>query len=118
MSLQNAFEKYGDKADFTWVYISEAHAIDDPRPSKAVKIMEHKTLEERTNVAKSAAEALGLKIPILVDDMDNTIEKAYSGWPDRLFIVDADGKVAYSGGRGPWGFDVDEMVAALEELVN
>ncbi len=117
MSLQNAFEKYGDKADFVWVYISEAHAIDDARPSKDVKIMEHTTLEERTKVAKGAAESLGLKIPLLVDDMENTLAEAYSAHPDRIFVLDAGGKVAYSGGRGPFGFDVDEMVAALADLV-
>lgn len=117
MSLQKAFETYGDKADFTWIYISEAHAIDDARPSKTVKIKEHTSLEERTKVAKAAAESLGLSIPLLIDDMENTIDSAYSAHPDRLFILDADGKVAYAGGRGPRGFDVDEMVAALKELV-
>lgn len=117
MSLQNAFEKYGDKADFIWVYISEAHAIDDRRPSKRVKIMEHTTIEERTAVAKNASEELELKIPLLIDDMENSIAEAYSAHPDRLFILDADGKIAYAGGRGPWGFDVAEMMAALGELV-
>ncbi len=117
MSLQNAFEKYGDKADFTWVYISEAHATDDARPSRDVKIKEHTTLEERTKVAKGAAEGLGLTIPLLIDDMENTLDSAYSAHPDRLFVLDADGKVAYAGGRGPFGFDVDEMVAALDGLV-
>lgn len=118
MSLQRAFETYGEKADFTWIYISEAHAIDDRRPSKTVKIKEHTTLEERTKVAKAAAESLGLTIPLLIDYMKNSIDSAYSAHPDRLFILDADGTVAYAGGRGPWGFDVAEMVAALDAMVD
>lgn len=117
MSLQKAFETHGDKADFTWIYISEAHAIDDRRPSQTVKIMEHTTLEKRTKVAKNAAESLGLTIPLLIDDMENTIDSAYSAHPDRLFILDTEGKVAYAGGRGPWGFDVAEMILALEALI-
>ena len=117
MSLQNAYQKYGEKANFYWIYISEAHAIDDPRPSKTVKIKEHTTLKERKKVAQGCAEALELKIPLLVDDMKNTVANAYGAWPDRLFILGKDGKVAYSGGKGPWGFKVDEMVATLEGLV-
>jgi hypothetical protein len=117
VSLQNAFSKYGEKVDFVWVYISEAHAIDDSRPSKTVKIKEHTTLEERTKVAQDAATALELKIPLLIDDMENTIAEAYSAHPDRLFVLDADGKIAYAGGRGPWGFKVGEMTAALDDLL-
>lgn len=117
MSLQNAFETFREKADFVWVYISEAHAIDDRRPSKTVKIREHTTLEERTAVAKNAAEALDLEIPLLIDDMENSIAEAYDAHPDRLFVVDAEGKIAYAGGRGPWGFDVAEMSEALTGLL-
>lgn len=117
MSLQKAYEANKKKADFYWIYISEAHAIDDARPSRTVKIKEHTTLEERKKVASECAKSLELKIPLLVDDMENTVAEAYSAHPDRLFIVDTEGKVAYSGGKGPWGFDVNEMVKALEELV-
>ena len=117
MRLQQAYQKYREAADFTWVYISEAHAIDDPRPSRSVQIREHSTFEERSRVAEACAEALGLEIPLLIDDMENSVARAYAAHPDRLFILAPDGKVAYAGGRGPRGFDVDEMVTALTELV-
>jgi acetyl esterase len=32
-----------------------------------------------------------LSIPCLLDGMDDAVEKAYAGWPDRLYIVDAEG---------------------------
>ena len=79
--------------------------------------MEHKTLEERKKVASECAKSLELNIPLLVDDMENTVANAYSANPDRLFIVNTDGKIAFAGERGPWGFDVDAMVTALKELV-
>ncbi len=79
--------------------------------------MEHTTLEERIAVAKNCAEDLGLKLPLYVDDMDNSVSKAYYAHPDRLFILNAGGTVAYTGEKGPKGFKVDEMTAALEELV-
>jgi hypothetical protein len=41
-------------------------------------------------------------------------EKDYSSWPDRLYVVDQDGKVAYKGGPGPQGFDSTELGVFLE----
>lgn len=66
--------------------------------------------------AGACIKDLGFTIPCLVDDMQNTAQKAYAGWPDRLYVVDAEGKVAYKGGRGPKGFKPDEARAKLSEL--
>jgi hypothetical protein len=68
-------------------------------------------------VAKGCGEALDLGMPILVDDMQDSVSKAYHAHPDRLFIVGADNKVKYRGDRGPRGFKVDEMEAALKKLL-
>ena len=68
-------------------------------------------------MAGGCAEALGLKIPKLVDDMENTVAEAYQGHPDSLFVLGEDWKVAYSGGKGPRGFEVDEMTAALDQIL-
>jgi hypothetical protein len=45
--------------------------------------------------------------------MNDRIGHAYSGMPDRLYVIDADGRVAYKGGRGPFGFRPAEMEQAL-----
>ena len=82
-----------------------------------MEIEQPKTYEQRQEVAQGCSAALELKIPILVDDMEDSVSTAYSGWPDRLFIIDAGGKIAYAGGPGPWGFKVPEMVEALEKLL-
>lgn len=60
---------------------------------------------------------LKLTIPCLVDDMNNTAQKAYAGWPDRLYVVGKDGKVAFKGDLGPKGFKPAEAEAALKKLV-
>ena len=49
--------------------------------------------------------------------MKDTVAKAFSAMPDRLFILDAGGKIAYRGDRGPRGFKVDEMEQALVKLL-
>ena len=68
-------------------------------------------------MANSCSASLKLTIPVLVDDMTDTVATAYGAWPDRMFILSPDGKVVFAGARGPAGFKVDEMEQALEKLL-
>ena len=72
-----------------------------------------KTFEARSKVAGTCAKDLGLTIPMLVDDMNDTVSKAYAADPDRLFLLAPDGRVAFAGDRGPRGFDVARLEKAL-----
>lgn len=104
--------------DFWFVYIREAHASDSSWPARHVKIAQPRTAEARRKIAAGCAKELELDIPVLVDDMQDTVAKAYAAWPDRLYVLAADGTVAYAGARGPRGFRVDEMVRALEKTLD
>lgn len=59
-----------------------------------------------------------MKIPTLIEEMDNVIDEAYGAAPTRLYVVGADGKVAYHGGAGPHFLDVDEWEEAIEATVD
>ena len=72
---------------------------------------------ERTAVAKTCCSSLGITMPLVVDEMDDRVGHAYSGMPDRLYVLDGDGRVVYKGGRGPFGFKVGEMEQALVMLL-
>ena len=73
------------------------------------------TLLERQEVAKTCMSTLELEpIPALIDDLDDAVNDAYQAWPDRLFLVGHNGKVVYKGGPGPFGFDPEELAAAIE----
>jgi len=56
-------------------------------------------------------------MPCLVDDMNNTTDQAYAGWPERLFVVDKQGRVAYAGKQGPWGFKTEHVADWLRKNV-
>lgn len=77
------------------------------------------SLNERSEVAQTCMAKLQLEpIPALVDNMDDKVNQAYSGWPDRLYLVGRDGKIAYHGGRGPFGFKPSDLEEAIKrELV-
>lgn len=88
-------------------------------PGNKFRITDPRSLEERRKVAGAFAEQLKLTLPILVDTLDDQANKAYAGWPDRLYVLDAQGKIALKGEPGPRGFTpaVKEAPAVLERLL-
>lgn len=108
-------------AAFYLIYVREAHAADGnwplAVPTAAQPINEPKTEDERHDVATQCVKDLKIDLPTLIDGMDNKVERAYSAWPDRIYIVDKAGKIAYKGAPGPRGFKVSEAQAALETLL-
>lgn len=106
---------------FYVVYIEEAHPIDAWQLPVNVKqnvlYANPKTLAERTAVAGACIKGLKIDIPAVVDDLRNTTERAYTGWPDRLYVVDPDGRIAFKSAAGPYGFDPQGVEAELERLV-
>lgn len=104
---------------FFVVYIKEAHAIDSERPITrpgSPLVQEPITMEERREVAGQCATAMEIKdIPTLIDRLDDGVARSYAAWPDRLFLVGRDGRIAFSGGPGPFGFKPDELEAAIKK---
>lgn len=71
------------------------------------------TFDERTDVANRCQQSLDIAGPMLIDLIDDKVCKAYSGFPDRLYIIDLEGKVAYKSGRGPFGYKPLELEQSL-----
>jgi hypothetical protein len=115
------YRRYKDKADFVAVYVREAHPADGwvlPFNDKlGISVTQHKGFGERCDAAAACGACLKMTIPMVVDEMDDRVGIAYSGMPDRLYLVDAQGYVAYKGGRGPFGFKPSEMEQALIMLL-
>ena len=71
--------------------------------------------KERMKVANTCVAKLKLPMPAVIDKIDNKVNDAYSGHPDRLYLVGKDGKVAFVGRRGPRGFRPDELEDAIKD---
>lgn len=72
-------------------------------------------LLERKEVCNACIDDLNLPIPAIVDRLDDRVNRAYAAWPDRLYLVGRDGRIAYTGGRGPGGFKPDELERAIQQ---
>ncbi len=99
------------------VYIQEAHASDGWQvPSNERDEVIYKqptTMNERIDIADACSLRLDLSIPTLLDEMSNEVDEAYAALPDRLYLVDEDGRIAYRSERGPRGFKPDEFEQAI-----
>src|SRR5262249_2646133 len=82
-----------------------------------VIIKQPRSTKDREEVAKTCCTALEMSMPLLVDEIDDRVGHAYSGMPDRLYIIDRAGKVAYKSGRGPFGFIAGHMEQSLAMLL-
>lgn len=113
------FNQYGDRVQFLVVYIKEAHALDSRAPMGGGDnpiVEDPVTLLERQQVAQTCMTKLELEpIPALLDDLDDTVSDTYEAWPDRLFLVGKDGRMAFKGGPGPFGFDPEALAKAIEK---
>jgi iodothyronine deiodinase-like protein len=102
------------------VYILEAHPSDVWQMQSNIKdkvvFTSPKNLDERGEVAGSCVRKLGIKFPALLDEFGNTTERAYTGWPDRIYVIDTNGRVTYKSKPGPFGFKSDELARALAQL--
>ena len=115
------YRKYQDRVAFLFVYVREAHASDEwqmpENAEKGIVFEQPRTLFDRESVAVKCCESMRLTMPCVVDDIENTVDEAYAGWPERMFVVDAGGHIAYAGRQGPWGFKPSEVKRWLKKYV-
>lgn len=103
------------------VYIQEAHPSDlwqlPSNVEDEVIFSSPTTFDERVSVAAACVRDLGIEFPALLDRIEDSTEKAYTGWPDRLYVIDQAGRVAYKSDPGPYGFTPAAMEETLEKVL-
>lgn len=101
--------------------MAEAHAVDEwqleSNEEEGIRVLQQTSLEERIEAARAAAARLQLTMPILVDGMDDAASVAFAAWPERIVIVYRDGRIAYPGAPGPYGFSPEEAEESLSALL-
>lgn len=76
------------------------------------------TEDERAEVAEACVLRLRFEMPMLLDDMTNQVDTAYSALPERLYLLGPESVILYRSEQGPWGFDVDAWLAEIEKVVS
>jgi len=106
------YEDYQGRADFLTVYVREAHPTDEWQMKSNVKddvcYAQPKTLEQRVAIANDFTKRFKFPLPFGIDDMSNAANDAYAAWPERIYIIDESGRIAYRGGMGPFNYKPEE----------
>ena len=111
------YERYRGEVDFLTIYIKEAHPEDewqmDANERESVCYPQPRTLPQRVAIANDFVRRFDYRLPLVVDGIDNAADALYAGWPERLYVVGADGRIAYKGDTGPFGYHPEEVEAWL-----
>ena len=120
-ALNTLYREYKDRVSFHVVYIEEAHTIDawqvKDNLEDDILVKSTGTAEEREQVAGVCLAKLAIELPALIDEPDNRVERAYTAWPDRMYVIDRNGTIAYKSAPGPFGFKPAELEATLKRIV-
>jgi type I thyroxine 5'-deiodinase len=101
--------------------VREAHPTDEwqmksnGKDKDDVCYAQPKTLEQRVAIANDFTKRFKYSVPFGIDEMNNAANDAYAAWPERLYILDENGRIAYKGGNGPFKYAPKEVRAWLAE---
>jgi hypothetical protein len=116
--LHELYDRFREQVAFFLVYIREAHPEDgwvlSANRDEHVALADPASAEERTAAGEACVTRFAIRIPTLVDGLDDAVARAYGGWPDRLYLVGRDGRIAFQGEEGPFGFRPELLEAAVE----
>jgi hypothetical protein len=121
-ALHDLWESWGDRVEFVVVYIREAHPeegwVVTPNRDEGIEVNDPTSRGERVEVAASCALNMKIRMPVVVDEIDDAIAAAYGALPDRLYLINTDGTIAFQGEPGPWGFDPAALQSAIGGLLD
>ncbi len=104
---------------FCVVYIREAHPeegwVVSANRDMDIRVNDPTTDEERHDAAVTCALRLKIRMPVVIDAIDDSIARAYGALPDRLYLIGKGGRVAFQGAPGPVGFRPNDLEQAIEE---
>lgn len=118
MRLNEIYDSYRNDIEFFLIYIREAHPSDGwQTPQNLYDDVIYETPETddaRAEIAGVCQINQDIRLPMLLDGIDNDIENKYISAPIRLFVIDANGTITFNGAPGPQGFDPELWEAAIK----
>lgn len=120
-NIEKFARRYEGRAKIFLVYVREAHPQDGWWMNSNRKIgidpKQPQSNDERREIAQTCQRHLDLDVPFLVDNTDDKVGAQYSGMPNRLYLIDRQGKIAFKNARGPFGFKLRELEQSLVLLL-
>ena len=104
--MQGLYTEFREKGfEFLTVYGEEAHPT--------TRYPGAESDEEKLQYARDCRVTEGLKTPLLIDDMQNTVQKTYGGMPNMVYVVHRDGRIVY---KAAWTWP-EQVRSVLDNLL-
>jgi len=121
-ALNALYQRYHDRAEFLLIYIREAHGSGSWQSTinqrEGVNLPDPATFEQKRQYAVTCTRQLKIPYTAAVDPLDNATEKAYLGWPSRVYVVDRDGRAAFTSLLDELNFDASALDRALNLAIS
>jgi hypothetical protein len=121
--LEELYQTYKERVTFLLVYVAEAHPgqiLAVPTANGGSELQVIPLLgDERQNLnhLKQLVTLGKLTVPAGVETPTNSINRDYAAYPNRLYVIGADGRVAFKGAPGPTGLKVPDLEEWLRSNV-
>ena len=80
-------ERYAGRCVFVSAYLAEAHAADEYPLGRHVAVQRHTSLAERAVAARGFVAAVGWRLPLWLDGMDDALAHALAAHPERFYVL-------------------------------
>jgi AhpC/TSA family len=104
--MRELHRRYGDRVQFLDIIVRQAHPGE--------RHSGYRSYAEKLEDARQYAEEEGIVWPVLVDDLDATVQRAYGGLAAAAYLIDGEGRVAFC---GAWG-QSSALTAAIDDLLS
>ncbi len=104
-TMRELHRRYGDRVQFLDVVVRQAHPGEHHGS--------YSSYTDKLNDARLYADEEDITWPVLVDDLDCTVQRAFGGLAAAAYLIDADGRVAFC---GAWG-QSSALARAVDDLL-
>lgn len=119
--MKEVIADYEGRVQSVFVYVTETHPTDGwnthSNIADGVMYAQPASLKERAQIARDWRAAYGFEQPVVLDWPDNRINADYAGAPERIYVLDAQGRVTFQSEPGPYhDSHLDDWAAAMAQV--
>lgn len=107
--MEQLAKKYGDRdVQFVAIYVREPH----PGERAFRQYEKHTSNAHKLRYARELVQIKGMKIPVIIDDVNEAVHRALGDLPNLAYVVNKEGQVVY---KSTWtnAEHIDELLSEL-----
>ena len=105
-SVQELFDRFGDRVNFVMLYVREAHPGEN--------ISQSESIDEKLQQARALKEFYGIDWTVAADNVDGDLHRALDPKPNSAFLMNSNGTIVF---RSLWAADYAALSQALDAVI-